>query len=292
MLAEGNENVNTNMQRIYNLLQDNSKELKLINRKFDDINNRCSALEAENRELTENYNFIYDKCQVLEAGLSNLQQLQIENNIVIRGIPEIETNENELKSLIKIIALHLKATVDDKSITNAYRIGKKKDTANGKQLKRPIVVSFSEKKIKETIMLAKRKKKLSCDAILVNKRPMGTESEQIFIDEQLIPQKLKLFHEARQLKKQGIIQFAWTKNGRVLLKEKENERVREINHEGHLDVFFVKTGLSTQPSSTPTVAPPTINNRGRKRPNQTQLTEEVRRNLRPRMAIEAAEKMK
>lgn len=287
---DANDNVNINMQKIFNLLQDNSMNLKSyraeINEKFESLNNRCNVLEAHNRELTDKFNFVYDKCQVLESGLSNIQQQQIENNIVIRGTPEIETNDNELKNMIKAVLLALGINLDIKTIITAFRIGKKKDSTNGNHSKRPIVVKLTEHKLKEAILEAKRKKKLTCNTILVNNKPMGAETDQIYIDEQLVQHKLKLFHEARQFKKQGSIKFLWTKNGRILLREKEKEPVKEIEHEGHIDDLYLKFGsnVQNQPQLDPAIS--TSNNRGKKRPNQTSLTEEARRNLRPRIGNE------
>lgn len=213
-------------------------KLSEINTKYDELHERQSQLEYENE-------YLRDEILVLKAGLSEVQQNSLVNNVIIRGVPEIESDNSQLFSLLDTVFKSIGASFNKDALTDFKRLGKK---STNSKIYRPILVKFADLQLKKVLMDAKKaKNNLACDSVIFNNKPIGSENQKIYIDEQLTKLNQQLYSEARQLKKSGLVKFAWTNDGRVLVREKEKAPVVKLNREG--DVHSLRESLASNSGS-------------------------------------------
>lgn len=279
--------VNKNMQKLFNFVQDQgrisaARHSEFIS-KFDDLNKKYDELKAENVQLARNYYEIYDELMELKAGLGEVQQKELASNIIIRGVVEAEKTTAELQLIVNNIFTLLNLNFDAPAIVTVKRIGKPSENSKQKS-KRPIIIQFADKQFKDMVLAAKKAKKLNCSQLKHNNNKLGTEKDIIYIEEQLTKQKQKLFAEARQLKKAGAVQFAWTNGGRILVREKEKDPALRLDHEGHLQNLRRSLNILDKDLATTRGA----QNGGRSGRKRATSPNAIGRNLRPRIVAETA----
>lgn len=167
-----------------------------------------------------------NEMEILKLNVNEINQKLLARNIVIRGVPVIETNSDQLNILVRAVLSTLDVSPEHKRVAKTHRFGKKIDK---KGTDRPILVRLANEECKEAILEAKRKKKdLNGSMVIINGVALGTSEDDIFITEQLTRNKAELLASARKLKSDGLIQYAWTNNGDVLIREKAEGPVQKI----------------------------------------------------------------
>ena len=159
----------------------------------------------------------------LEYQLDQHDQDSRANKAVITGIQaerEEEANINNLVDFFDVMDIHL----DKRDIMDAHSISQ-----NGKTM----LVTFTSPVTKRTIF--KEKKKLQTNAKIV------------FINDSLTKRRASLFKKARDLVKTKSIAAAWSGNGNIYVKEKEEDQPKKIICEQELERFLkMKITASTQ----------------------------------------------
>lgn len=75
---------------------------------------------------------------------------------------------------------------------------------------------------KSSILQAVKTKPLNSDLITAgNRKNWGFETDKIYINEHLTKDNTAIFYEARKLKKNGFVKYAWVKNGTVKVKKED-----------------------------------------------------------------------
>uniref|UniRef100_A0A336LSS1 CSON003654 protein n=1 Tax=Culicoides sonorensis TaxID=179676 RepID=A0A336LSS1_CULSO len=193
-------------------------------------------LRKENASLKElliksekKYHEVDNKVNVLSRQVNRLQQSIISRNIIIKGVPEKETNKEDLKAAIVNICDKLRVDINPEFV-DCYRIGRNKNNSS-----RPIILSLYSNELKSRIIQSKRVTNLTCADIVTEKcSTWGTAEQSIYIDEHLTRENHMLYMYARKLKQVGY-KFIWTRNGNILVKfdEKSNtnlvETMEQIN---------------------------------------------------------------
>ena len=91
-----------------------------------------------------------------------------------------------------------------------------------KDNKKPLIVRFVNRKIRDNVFKARTKLKSRKDG------------GKIYINEHLSPHNRYLFNLALKRKKEKGYRFLWTKNGTVFLKEDEGSEVLKVVNENDL----------------------------------------------------------
>lgn len=242
-LFDPNADVATNLQRMYEMMCERDRRSdeiasdrhNLLVNKFDNLERKYDALHAENAELSTKYDYLSGEMELLKMEMNEINQKLLSRNLVIRGIPEIENNSAQLNVLVQAVFFTLDVPPEYRRVSVAHRFGNKDEKKN---TDRPILVRLVSEECKEAIINAKRgKKDLKSNMVIINGVALGTPEDDIYIQEQLTRHKSDLLASARKLKHDGLIQYAWTSNGDVLIREKKEGPVRKILHINQLNMI-------------------------------------------------------
>lgn len=202
--------------------------LKKMDEKMDTMQERFNGVEAlmkqENEKLSNQlkkvegkYEEACTKIQAMASEINRLKQDNLARNLLIKGVPEIEKDNDHLKIMVGLIFEKLRFPTQMTYI-DCYRIGRKKENTC-----RPIVVVVFNVGLKNVIIRDKRSMKLSCANFSNDKVLWGTPEQLIYIDEHLTKENHMLFMFARKLKSHGF-KFVWTRNGRVFVRFSEKSQ--------------------------------------------------------------------
>lgn len=253
--------------------------------KFKELEVKYETLLVDHKLLKKSHKDLHLEFLELKSTVNDTNQQALSNNLLIRGVPELETEKSELPNIVCPIFTFLEAALPAESVTEISRIGRKVDGGPA----RPIIVKFSSPTIKESIIAAKRGKNLNCENISVGGKKLGSEADKIYVDEHLTIYNSRLFAAARKLKLNGKIKFVWVKNGQILLREKEKAPVHRIKHEGHiskLDYLYNGADIETPftPTDTMDESDGDLPQKNRQKRKAGELSFAMARNLRQRTA--------
>ena len=160
----------------------------------------------------------------LEYQLDQHDQDSRANKAVITGIQAEKEEEANINNLVDFFDVVMDIHLDKRDIVDAHSISQ-----NGKTM----LVTFTSPVTKRTIF--KEKKKLKTNAKIV------------FINDSLTKRRASLFKKARDLVKTKSIAAAWSGNGNIYVKEKEEDEPKKIICEQELERFLkMKITASTQ----------------------------------------------
>lgn len=155
----------------------------------------------------------------LTARVCELEQYTRTDSIIISGIPETteETNPQCEQKVIEIIkSIGVDITSSDISISHRLRPQKRGP--------RNVIVKLVTHKMKIAIMVNKKKLQSS------------RSSKPIYINEALSPMRSKLFFDVRNaIKEKKLDRNVWTKEGKILIRNRENTKTVQIHELADLD---------------------------------------------------------
>lgn len=216
-------------------------ELKDIKTKQVEHESRLLIVEKDNRNLR-------NEVKNLSVAMNQMQQGLLSQNVTFRGIPQIEKSNTELETIIKTI-ISVVTDAQEYDLELVTRLGT--DTEDCKI--RPVLVKFTTTEGKDSFLELKRKRNISCCDIIFKGKAIGTGT--IYVNEHLGPINSKIYYHARSLKKKGIVQYVWIRQGIVFVREDESKKLVRICHIDQLKQFEGKQNTMSQ-QSTPSAQEP------------------------------------
>lgn len=198
----------------------------------------------ESVKLKKKSDKIESEVNTLKATVNTLQQDKLARDLIIRGVPNVDTDEDGLLTLTNLM---LKKINCDKpyNISSIQRVGRN-DVEQASKF-RPILVQFEHETQKDNVLLAKKKVKLSCNEIEFEGKVLGSDAQVIYFDECLTKVNMDFFYHARMLRKKKLIKYAWTRSGTVFVKKDDGSKAVRITDMAQLRSF----GKRRQNNSTP-----------------------------------------
>lgn len=197
---------------IYKLLQDLQKSVSEIQSDLSTHKDIVKQLTEQNISLRNENDNLKHRVDNIESQFDDMKQRKLNNNILICGVPT-ENNE-DLRCIVNKIGSTIGIEIEPTQISNIHRKMLPANVSSG--LPPPIVVQFTDSITKTSVMAANKSKKL--DSLIISpKQP----KRPIYLNEQLTRHKQFMFKEARQLKRDGKVKFAWTKNGEIYVRKNE-----------------------------------------------------------------------
>ncbi len=185
--------------------------------------------------LSQNITEISHQISEFRAEIDATKQKLKENNIRLVGLPETHPLEyNDMKTDIvrfseEHLALHDLSTDDIEEVT---RLGKVREDKP-----RDVLVTFRSKHIRNKFY---RQRKNLYDA-----RTMRSTSG-IYVNEDLIPYRQRLYYDARNLRKRTVIHSVWTSEGTIIVKLDENSLPKPIiTHRDLADLLRERSDLAS-----------------------------------------------
>lgn len=217
------EKVEMKMEQVEQRLDSMEKKLDL---RLTAVEAKCSMLERKSLKHDKINKYVHKEVEKLKSAVNVLEQQKLENNIIIRGATEVESETNVLSSVISMagqILSKFNPNITPQDIAHARRLGSKQKDAS-----RPILVQLSGTEAKLLIMKNLKDKNLDCSQFDFSGTPWGLENQKIYVSDHLTAHNSKIFYQARQLKKKKKVKYAWTKLGQVFVKEDDDSRALNI----------------------------------------------------------------
>ncbi|CAG5054623.1 unnamed protein product [Parnassius apollo] len=213
-------------------MQQMQSTLQFYSDKFDDYEVKMKSYDIRVKMLENQYNDLINQNKnlkvqhgALEQRITVLEQAQLANQLEICGIAE-EENEN-LTDITSKICDTFKLNPDD--IIKAYR----KKSFNKKNSKKPqqaaIVIGLREGN-RDQWLLASMNTHKTC-------RDIGKQgNSKIYFRESLSSHIAYLLWKSKSvLKETGIYKYVWCKNGHILARKNENEKITRNHSESDID---------------------------------------------------------
>lgn len=216
-VAEAMESNIQDLRTEYRNLKEENKNLKQTIEKIEVINNK-----------------LCEKMEKLDSNVNDIDRFQKMNNLVIRGLPEIDyaeraadngqeegransTNPSTKRNVINYIKENLNINLREEDIESAYRI-----RSTGRETTRPIIMRLTSVSIRNNILAARK-------TLTYNR---GGNRPNVFFSEHLTKQNADIFAKTRKLKAERRLATTWTKNGLVYIKI-QADSVPKIIHSIH-----------------------------------------------------------
>lgn len=208
------------------------REINRIDKRIDDLECKVVNLDKERNECSLEIKSIKNELK------NQVWQSNINHELLVKSVPEKPNEtEDDLCIIVEQVLDLLEVKFD--SFTTARRVGKHRDDRP-----RPIVVSVKDMFLKQIILKNKRLTPITLDKIKLLGKPIGDKTQYLYIDENITPMNGRLFKRARELKKQNIVKFAWTRNGTVFVRQGEKTKVIAVSND--YDLKNINTGTSNK----------------------------------------------
>lgn len=214
-----------------------SMENKLDNR-LTIVESQCNNLERKQKKQQKFCTKVGSEVDKLKISVAVLEQERLERNVIIKGVPELQNEDSvALEDKVESIFCFLDTDFESQYLTSVRRIGNNKD----KNKNRLIVAQLSDVTIKSKVMKGLAAKNMNCSHFTYTSgMEWGSSDKKIYLSDDLTPTMSKVYYHARQLKKQKIVKYAWTKLGRIYVKEKDDSRAYKISSMEQLADFKQK----------------------------------------------------
>jgi hypothetical protein len=214
-----------------------------LSNKLESFGATLRALKADNGRLADQCKALAAENAAMKTQLTGCNQRVDElerysrcDNLVIRGLPESsaaemasaapplqdgatlrESHRSVEASVITFVRESLKIDIEPSDISTAHRI-----KAGPKDAARPVIVRFTNRRVRNLVYGAKKQLKGS--------------TSRVFVSEHLIKTDSDLFFEARKLLREKKIFAAWTQNGLVHVRFSPDPATRAIVVRGRADL--------------------------------------------------------
>lgn len=243
------------MNDISKQLQENRQwmegQFQAILKQFNEISERVTAVEKEQKEQGKALNFYGEELEVIKQEIVNIktarnettmsssrisrsvEKIEQERNLktlIVDGVPP--TNKENLFMVIEKLAGELEVMCSSSDIDSVFRVKQKTDSP-----KQPaIIVKFNNMGARDALYDGRKrmvKKNITTKSIGME----GEIGSSIYINEQLSKDELELFYKARQKKRELSYKYCWTFHGNVYMrKDRTTDPVRISNSTGLIDL--------------------------------------------------------
>lgn len=206
------------------------------------ISKEHQAMKGELRSVSVRQNKMSSELDNLKARINKLEQAQLVNGIVVRGIAE---NGDAVATIVQLAeALEIDFNGDAEIIKAQWMQTK----SNGESIAFIKAELTNETMKNEIIKQAKRMR--------VSTTMLGLEGDErpVFVDEITTQQTRSLYAEARKLRDYGV-KYVWVSKGDVLIREKDGAKVQRIDSL-HTIEQIKKTRACTSDNSNVTTSNP------------------------------------
>lgn len=231
------ENLDAMLQSFFDKID---KRLESVEEKLDNrltnVETRCGVLENDAKKTRNEQKKVINEVSKLRMTVDILEQQKLDRNVVLKGVPELETSDDMLEFMVDKIFCKFDDQFESQFVLNVYRIGVKKNDK-----RRLIIAELASTKYKSKLMKDLKDKAVNCSQFLSgNKVPWGPATERIYLSDHLTRTMSNIFYHARQLKKEKRVNYVWTKMGKIFIKKDDTSRAHQIKSIADLCSFKQK----------------------------------------------------
>lgn len=203
------------------------ESIKCVRDTFDGIQRSLETVCSDLKELRSDHEVLKKENKKLKEELASTKAEVIElkqysrlSNLEIKGIPFV-ANE-KLEEHVQTLTAKLGISVEKSEIDLIHRVPSK-DKA-----KPNILIKFVSRSSRNKVLQASKKKRVTVSDFGFQ------ETDAVYINEHLCPEKKVLLGKATSLRKEKQWKFSWVQQGRILARKTENSPVVHIACEDDL----------------------------------------------------------
>lgn len=215
---EVGETVKNKMQGLIKEIQELTKSVNFMSEKMDEVLKENKELRIAVKEMDKENKEIKLKVSQLETRLNDIEQEKMGNRIVVKGIPR-QNKEITPMQILKKVTAAINVRLEDKDVKECYI--KNNTRESEKQI---MMVKLTNEEIKNVII----EKKKQARNIRASQCNLHGGEGTIYIEEQLTDHNSRIFFAARQLKKEAGYKYVWVSAGKILVRKKEGDRIKQI----------------------------------------------------------------
>ena len=205
------------------IIHDMQNDIEALTKRVEAKEDEIIDLRAELDEVKNNITEINDKQtsfekQRIPEKLDELDQYRWHSMIHLAGVPETSENESTVDVVIDVVKKNLGIELTKSDIDRTHRLG---PMDNKHLTPRPIVIKFSNYTSRSLVYGERRK--LMGSGLFMNDHLTATRSRWLYI--------------ARQYKKKKLITNAWSAEGRILVRDKDDKKTYVILNLSDLTAF-------------------------------------------------------
>lgn len=202
--------------------KDMVSEVRGIQETLEKLQTTTETLMDEQQQLRDENYELRRQLEWCEIEIDRQKQDKMKKSFEISNVPE--TDGENLFDITSSICREIGVNLESNDVREVFRTPN--SLSSKSRFPPSIQVTLSNKVKRDEIMKNKRGKKELTTAML--NLPTGNRDVNIYINEVLTKRNRYLFKQARDLKHNGKIKFAWFKDGRLLVRKTEKGKVREI----------------------------------------------------------------
>uniref|UniRef100_A0A8D8XMK6 FP protein C-terminal domain-containing protein n=1 Tax=Cacopsylla melanoneura TaxID=428564 RepID=A0A8D8XMK6_9HEMI len=212
-----NEDMMNLLTKMNSKIEDMEKKMNRVLQVVEGQKEKIGKLEKELAKEKEENKKMREEFAESKEMISELQQRQRLNNIIINGVKQ-ERNEDVYK-IIETLGNRLGIVDCMKDVQTAHRVG-----TLAKNKIKPIVVRLSNSSTRDKWTAAFRAKQLW--------------KEKVYINEHLTKSNQDLFYNAKKLKQVNGYKFVWVKDCKIRIRKNETSRIYVIRTLKDLDTYM------------------------------------------------------
>ena len=233
-IVSDNKQLSTDMNEIKQAMEFNEAKFSEMITKLNDLTEQVTRQEKRVAEIQNEVKNVQVKDEEQSLKLDELEQYSRKSSLELHGVPD--SLDISCEELVMRVAKKLDVTLTSEEIDITHRLRRKKGERN------PIIVKFISHKKKHELYLARSKlKNLNLGDMLNTEEVLlvdeSVKSAKLFINENLTNQRRRLLGNALSLRKEKLIDNAWSLDGKIYIKIKMGDKPTLIRTEKDLAKF-------------------------------------------------------
>ncbi len=190
---------------------------------LDGLSERVKMLQTENTNLKKKLEQLEIENEILGERLDLLEQHTRKNNLIINGLPL--TPREDLREIIGKLGEEVEVEIKNSDICAVHRLPSRSGVP-------AIVAQLNNRDTKNDLIRAVKKKRPTTNKLgLTN----SGNDLPIFCEEQLTQKMKSILIRAKQMRKEGIFQFVWVKDGNIFVREMAESKAYKITEMSQLE---------------------------------------------------------
>lgn len=215
---------------IYEKLEELTSENRKLNHALDGMKKIVEDYKRITDSLIDDNESLRNENETLKRRMNNIEyklditaQHKLNCNIIINGIPEVENEK--LETYITKIAKEMKINFSETDIKSAVRTSTHSKSSG---LPSTIIVEFHDKNIRDEILQKKKDATFLNTNVICNTN--ANETGLIYLSEQLTKRNQYIMKLARNLKRDNIIKYVWSKQGEIFIRRDDKDKAVKITN--------------------------------------------------------------
>lgn len=236
LIQSQTDSIRESISDLFNAIQAQNTRIERLEVRVHELESKKEEKHPQDLSVLEN------QIIQLQAEIADRDQALLSNDVEIAGCPEI-TTEN-CTHLVLAIAKKVGVELDEKDIVSAERAGPPRPAREGgaPARPRPVAVRLTRREPRDALLRAARvRRNLNTEGL-----QLPGPATSIFVNERLGKHNRRVFQEARELARELLFKFVWTRDGKIFVRQDHGMARHRLRSDTDLLRVFGKRNIRSQ----------------------------------------------